>query len=328
MPILAAILTTSSSTIKSTNSTAHSISVCSTIFETILDAVLNPDDNTNIASDRFSITETFLPTIVTTKYPTIAYPKHIAKLSTVCITQYSKWTADHNTIWTNRKTIFYSHQPLCAAIIYTFSSAWWINLMYSLRSGLLFFVDRIDSMQTGASRFDRLSFERQEVYIRTAVQRLKDFTQILDSDIVKLLADRVKKNLSEVPLSSTTKGAKAPIELFVDSFVLGVAILFINSNYNFLWAITFQEMNKSTVLRIWLQLKTLFSANFIISGMIYLISSTNPFIIMLRFLLSFVNVGAFFERDRISHVISPACIGIEGFQNQELLLVNATSILV
>eukprot|EP01035_Chromulina_nebulosa_P069215 gene69215-biopygen207 len=38
--------------------------------------------------------------------------------------------------------------------------------------------------------------------------------------------------------------AKAPIELFIDSSVLGAAILFIKSNYVFLWAITFNEMNK------------------------------------------------------------------------------------
>ena len=34
-------------------------------------------------------------------------------------------------------------------------------------------------------------------------------------------------------LTVTCEGAKSPIELFIDSFVLGVAILFINSKYNF-----------------------------------------------------------------------------------------------
>eukprot|EP01035_Chromulina_nebulosa_P069365 gene69365-biopygen28800 len=39
------------------------------------------------------------------------------------------------------------------------------------------------------ARFDRLSFERQEIYIHPAVQRIKVFTQILDAAIAKLLAD-------------------------------------------------------------------------------------------------------------------------------------------
>eukprot|EP01035_Chromulina_nebulosa_P069217 gene69217-biopygen485 len=276
------------------------------------------------------------------------------------------------------------------------------------------------------ARFDRLSFERQERYIRPAVEQIKGFTQILDADIGKLLADRTKTS-AEVPLSSSAKmfcfsvavavlipgsvlslfasilrkvflnlligwkslnlgslssmfeafmklvqqlmgplhipsyllravlyplillcefmdlfniewfyslltvtcqGAKAPIELFVDSFVLGVAILFIKSDYNLLWAITFQEMNRSQALKLWLELKTLFSINFFVAGLVLLLSSSNPFIIVLRFLLSYVNFGVFFERDHVSHSLSKACIGIEGFKNQELILVDATSILV
>ena len=129
-------------------------------------------------------------------------------------------------------------------------------------------------------------------------------------------------------LTVTCQGAKAPIELFVDSSVLGAAILFIKSDYNLLWAVTFQEMNRSLVLKLWLELKSLFSINFLVTGMVLVFSSSNPFIIMLRFFLSYVNFGVFFQRDRFTHNISNACIGIEGFQNQELLLVDATSILV
>jgi hypothetical protein len=36
-------------------------------------------------------------------------------------------------------------------------------------------------------------------------------------------------------LTVVCEGAKSPIELFVDSFVLGVSILFIKSNYNFFY---------------------------------------------------------------------------------------------
>ncbi len=129
-------------------------------------------------------------------------------------------------------------------------------------------------------------------------------------------------------LTVTCQGAKAPIVLFVDSFVLGVAILFIKSNYNFLWAITFQEMNRFTVLKYWLERKKICSISFIVAAMVYLLSSTNPFLTMLRFFLSFVNFGAFFARDGVTHSISAACVGILGFQNQELILVNVTSALL
>ena len=276
------------------------------------------------------------------------------------------------------------------------------------------------------ARFDRLSFERQMNFIHPAVKQIKEFTQVLNTDILKLLLDRMK-HLSGIPLSSrakvfrfsvvvavlvpgtavslfvsilqkvffnlvigwkglnlgslssmfeafmelveqltgplhippyllralfyplsmfcgfmnifnidgfyslltvTCQGAKAPIELFVDSSVLGVAILFIKSDYNLLWAVTFQEMNRSLFLKLWLELKILFTFNFFLAGMVLLLSSSNPFLIMLRFFLSYVNFGAFFERDHVTHVISAACVGIEGFQNQELVLVDATSILV
>jgi hypothetical protein len=54
------------------------------------------------------------------------------------------------------------------------------------------------------ARFDRLSFERQELYIIPAVERFKAFTLILDADLVKLYLERARKQ-AEVSLSSTTK---------------------------------------------------------------------------------------------------------------------------
>eukprot|EP01034_Spumella_vulgaris_P016371 gene16371-20914_t len=106
----------------------------------------------------------------------------------------------------------------------------------------------------------------------------------------------------------TCQGAKAPIELFIDSFVLGVAILFINSDYNFLWAMTLQELNKALVVKYWVEGKKIVSMSFLLS--------------------SFVNFGSFFVNNHVMHFLSDACVGIEGFQNQELWLVFATSVLV
>ena len=129
-------------------------------------------------------------------------------------------------------------------------------------------------------------------------------------------------------LTVTCQGAQAPIELFVDSFVLGVSILFIKSKYNFLWAMTLQEMNKSLALKYWLRGKTCFSSKLLLSLAAFMLSTTNPFITVLRFFLSYVNFGAFFANNHLTHALSQACIGIQGFENQELWLVNSTSVLV
>ena len=126
----------------------------------------------------------------------------------------------------------------------------------------------------------------------------------------------------------TCQGAKSPIELFIDSFVLGVAILFIESKYNFLWAMSLQEMNKAFLVKYWIEGRKILSLTFTVYSTAFVLSSTNPFITMLRFLLSFVNFGSFFVNNHLTHFLSQACVGIDGFQNQELWLVDATSVLV
>ena len=126
----------------------------------------------------------------------------------------------------------------------------------------------------------------------------------------------------------TCEGAKSPIELFIDSFVLGAAILFIKSKYNFLWAMSLQEMNKSILVKYWIEGRKIVSTTFVVSSLAFVLASTNPFITVLRFFLSYVNFGAFFANNHLTHFLSQACVGIEGFQNQELYLVNSTSVLV
>jgi len=49
---------------------------------------------------------------------------------------------------------------------------------------------------------------------------------------------------------------------------------------------------------------------------------------MLRFILSCVSLAAFFDHYYVSHKFSLACVDIQGFQNQELWLVDSTSVLV
>ena len=129
-------------------------------------------------------------------------------------------------------------------------------------------------------------------------------------------------------LTVACQGAKAPIELFVDSAVLGVAILFVKTNYSILWSVSLQEMNQSLLVKLWLERTQIFSTKFLTASIAFLLTATNPFITILRFLLSYVVLGAFFANNHVSHELSVACVNMKGFQNQELLLVDSTSVLV
>ena len=122
-------------------------------------------------------------------------------------------------------------------------------------------------------------------------------------------------------------GAKAPIELFIDGFILTMAILFIQSNYNFLWAMTLRDMDQKILFKYWIERKTIFSIYLPALSLVCILTYTNPFTIFLRFFLSFVNYGVFFVNNHVTHSISQACVGIEGFQNHELVLVYVSTVL-
>ena len=76
-------------------------------------------------------------------------------------------------------------------------------------------------------------------------------------------------------LTVTCEGAKSPIELFIDSAVLGASILFIKSNYNFLWAMTFQEMNKLSVVKYWIEGERIYSRKFVMAVIALSLTATN-----------------------------------------------------
>jgi hypothetical protein len=53
-------------------------------------------------------------------------------------------------------------------------------------------------------------------------------------------------------LTVACEGAKSPIELFIISLALGVAILFVESHYGILWSVTLQDMNQSIFINYWI----------------------------------------------------------------------------
>ena len=131
-------------------------------------------------------------------------------------------------------------------------------------------------------------------------------------------------------LTVVCSGAKAPIVLFIDCMVLGVVIIFLKSNYHILWAISLQNMSRTIVQHhVFSSTNTKrWGRNSYLHLLVFVITSANPFILILRYFLSAVNFGIFFKRNHIMHELTPACIHIIGYEGQELILVYATSMLV
>ena len=82
------------------------------------------------------------------------------------------------------------------------------------------------------------------------------------------------------------------------------------------------------VLKDWNQNQSFFNKRFLLYVFAYLLTTMNPFLIILRYFLSMANITSFFNRYHVMHDISPACINVKGFEGQELLLVYVTSILI
>ena len=148
----------------------------------------------------------------------------------------------------------------------------------------------------------------------------------LELEYILAEALRVDNIYSSLPVPCL--GAKAPIELFIFGLIVTMAILFIQSNFNFIWAMTLHDMDEKLLMKNWIQKKTLFSIYLPALALVCVVTNTNPFTIFLRFLLSFVNYGVFFANNNSTHELSQACVGIDGFQNQELFLFYSSTILV
>jgi len=87
-------------------------------------------------------------------------------------------------------------------------------------------------------------------------------------------------------------------------------------------------MNRLLFIKYWLEGEKVFSRDFLMSWFAFILTTSNPFVTMLRFFLSYVSLTSFFDHHHVTHKFSLACVNIQGFQNQELWLVNSTSVLV
>jgi hypothetical protein len=126
-------------------------------------------------------------------------------------------------------------------------------------------------------------------------------------------------------LTVTCEGAKSPIELFIISLALGVAILFVESNYGIIRSVRSTGHEPVDIC----QLLDIRAGNYFRSASCHhLLDITADFDESVRhdpvdFFCHILLIGAFFAKtNNVSHNISIACLDIAGYESQELLLVE------
>jgi hypothetical protein len=122
-------------------------------------------------------------------------------------------------------------------------------------------------------------------------------------------------------ISVKCEGSKAPAELFINFGVLGIVVSIVMSGYQYLWLIVFPNLNQSFLKKnILIKTKERFAWINLLSCFIgEIVMSVNPFEAIVRFLMTTVTLGRFFENNG-GHRITPACDTIEGMENLDSAL--------
>ena len=122
-------------------------------------------------------------------------------------------------------------------------------------------------------------------------------------------------------------GAKAPAELVINFFIVGIVVSFMLSGYQYLWVIVFPSLNQ-TFLNLNFSKKEglLSNQNVYLCLMGMALISINPFEGIMRYLMTFMTL-ADFVKDNGAHAITPACDNIEGMKNFDSLLGYSSSVI-
>ena len=132
-------------------------------------------------------------------------------------------------------------------------------------------------------------------------------------------------NIDLSSISVTCEGSKAPIELFIDCFILGLVIVFITANYQLLWTITFPSLNIEYMSYLSEVSKNILKEpTFYICIVMTLINSFNPFQAILRFLMTYVVLGSFVA-DSGMHAVTTSCDAIKVFYPPSNIIINFDS---
>ena len=132
--------------------------------------------------------------------------------------------------------------------------------------------------------------------------------------LIKFLSN-FQLNLSS--LNVTCNGAKAPIELLIDFFILAVYIIFVKSEYFLLWSVCFKGLNLSFITSNMIKRKI--GMNALACIIVMAIFAMNPLQSFLRYSLTFASVSTFVA-DHGMHPRSPSCDNVSGAPQFDTIL--------
>ena len=132
-------------------------------------------------------------------------------------------------------------------------------------------------------------------------------------------------NLSS--LNVTCNGAKAPIELFMNFFILAVYIIFIKSEYFLLWSVCFKGLNQSFINSNLIKGKIFTNMNVLYCVVVMALFAVNPLQSFLRYSLTFASITTFFAENGM-HALSPACDNVTGAPMFDSILGITSTIMV
>ena len=144
--------------------------------------------------------------------------------------------------------------------------------------------------------------------------------------LIEILS-RFKIDLGSIDV--TCEGSQAPIELFVNCFVLGAIIIIIKSDFHIYQNIVFASVNLKVAKAAMTFPLGLKGSKFLIlkCGIAYTLSTMNPLIKGLQFAMSSLSFSVFFRESYIMHRWTQPCNEVAGFEGIELFFAVFTSLI-
>jgi hypothetical protein len=112
-------------------------------------------------------------------------------------------------------------------------------------------------------------------------------------------------NLSTVNVSCA--GSQAPIELLIDCCILGLTIVLIKSDYQYLFNILLPNINNAFLMN------SLEKGSFLFNPYVYYciavmgVNALNPFQVCLRYAIGYITIASFGANHYVAHQVTPSC---------------------
>jgi hypothetical protein len=137
------------------------------------------------------------------------------------------------------------------------------------------------------------------------------------------LTSMLSLNMSTI--SVKCNGAKAPTELLINFFIVGIVVSFMLSGYQYLWIIVFPSLNQTFLNFNFLKGNIIRNRNAYLCFLGVAAMSINPFEGIMRFLMNVLTLTDFVATNG-AHAITPACDNISGLEKFDSLLGYSSSV--